>query len=104
MKVEKLFKLYDKYNEKFFSGKLPYVDIAIVPLTHAYGWTVVMGQEVDIVLIAKGMKGKEIKATLLHEMIHVWQIFTERKMTHGKVFKKKAKVICKAKGFKGKNF
>lgn len=104
MKATKLFKLYDKYNAKFFAGKLPYVDIAVVPLTHAFGWTIVMGDEVDIVLIANDLNKKDMEATLLHEMIHVWQTFTERKMTHGKVFNKKAKIICEAKGFDLRTF
>lgn len=93
MKAKKLFALYDRYNDKYFGGKLPFVDIAYAEMSEAFGYTVQEGKEVVIVLIAKDMKNSFVRMTLLHEMIHVYK---GHKMDHGRKFKQIAKEICRA--------
>ena len=96
MKIQRIFKLYDKYNEAYFAGKLDPVDIAVVDLRDAFGYTIQEGKEVSVILIAKGMKNSQVRSTLLHEMIHVDQVRQGHKMDHGRKFNMMAKIICNA--------
>ena len=103
MRMNRLFKLYDRYNEEFFNGILPFVDIVVKPLEDVYAFTMHQGDSIWIE-ISEGLNVTEEHDTLLHEMVHVWQAVTERKMSHGKSFKNKAKQICKATGIARKKF
>lgn len=80
-------KLYKKYNKKYFDNKLPKVKLKYKTLDDAYGWTIGEGKKISI-WIADDLTKKEMKETLRHEMIHVWQHINGKDMDHGKQFKK----------------
>jgi hypothetical protein len=101
--MAQLFNLYDRYNKEFFDGTLPFVDIVVQKLEDAYGYTYDEGFGVYIEL-ANDLSDQDMHDTLLHEMVHVWQIVTNRKLGHGRNFKRKAKTICKATGIPKKRF
>ena len=106
MKREKVFELYDKYNAEFFKGLLPEVEIVFADVS-AFGYTIPhwSGFEVECIILAKGMTDLEIETTLAHEMIHVWQCEKGFKSwDHNKKLYKKAKKICKAKGWNLRTF
>lgn len=106
MRIEKVFTLYEEYNQAFFKGMLPPVDIAFMNI-EAYGYAIPhwSGMEVEAIILAKGMTKKEIQMTLAHEMVHVWQAEQGYKSwDHNKKFYRKAKKICRVMGWNICNF
>lgn len=95
MKINKVYKLYDQYNEKYFKGRLAYVNITFVDMNRAFGYTIQEGRGDCFMLLANGMKNSMVRTTLLHEMIHVDQVMKNHGMNHGRYFKQMAKKICR---------
>lgn len=94
-------KQYEKFNHKYFKDQLPKVPV-ITMNTHAmrliyndeqvcYGYTISDADEAYVVLNEDF--AKDMKDTLLHEMIHVWQWWNGKPINHGKSFKKWQKKI-----------
>lgn len=93
--------MFDAANEKWFSGQLERADVAIgskketakaFGMKYAKGYYIMgvttdHGEYQDIIL-CKDLGKKHLYATLLHEMVHVFQAQTSGRMDHGKSFKK----------------
>lgn len=110
--IEKLEKLYSTFNQKFYQGKLIVPVIAVSPdnTKGAYGWCTTWkawkpALEADIEegfyeinLCAEHLARpfKEVCATLLHEMVHLWNLqngvqdCSRGGMYHNKKFKQVA--------------
>lgn len=107
--VEKLEKLFEIFNQKFYNGELQTPVITVSPdvMMGSYGWCTIGkvwkqngadGEFYEINLCAEYLSRplKEICATLLHEMVHLWNLQIGVKDTsrgvsyHNKKFKNEA--------------
>ncbi len=102
---------YKVYNEHLFGNKLPDIPVVVVPFSEvdemeeASGYDLEKfdlyaitfaehedeGNKVHGILMNDELPNQE--ETLLHEMIHVWQIINRRDRGHGKEFKKCIKFL-----------
>ncbi len=95
-------KLFNTINDNCFGSSLPNAEIIYFDANKV--WTYIMlkfnflidGVAIPpeyhgrwIIGIAKDLTKEEKIATLIHEMVHIWQGETSRKMNHGKEFKRK---------------
>lgn len=98
--------LYDEYNDKLFNGELPEIDVVYMRMSNAYGFTICYQEGINElvgILIDKDLTKKEIRGTLVHEMIHAY-LFTKNKLDYhdhdSKGFIKQTKRAAKLLGWK----
>jgi len=95
---------YDVYNEHLFGGQLPDVPVIVVPFSDLeddleemdlgfeiedsdiYGITFADPNTTEIYGICINEELSQKKETLLHEMIHVWQVQNNLYRGHDKLF------------------
>ena len=100
----RLYVVYHEANERHFAGLLPALPIRIEKAarpgkveTQAYLWCDdFTGQPRYIIMderTALGADWPTVRATLIHEVIHVWQAVQGRKVSHDAAFRAKAKEL-----------
>ena len=95
--LQRLGELFDEYNRRHFGGDLPGVPIRLSGRMRSRLGHLSLGdqgQSVGITISRShlGAHGwDEVAHTLLHEMVHLWQLATGRKVDHGREFRAKAR-------------
>lgn len=70
-------KLYRKYNRKYFNNLLPEISLYYEELEEGYhGFAKPWNYEISI---HSALSGSQIRGTLLHEMIHIFEYLVEEK-------------------------
>lgn len=86
--------LFDECNNEFFDNSLPSVLLKVSNAGKALGRCMVRGERITIsVSRYYQVERDEIKSVMIHEMIHLWEWITFRKMGHTQNFKGKAREI-----------
>lgn len=95
--LQRLRALFDEYNRRHFDGALPDVPIRLSGRMRSRLGHLSLGEQGESVGITisrrhLGAHGwDEVAHTLLHEMVHLWQLATGRKVDHGREFRAKAR-------------
>lgn len=89
---------YVEYATLYFDGALPVVPITLSPrLSDRYAYLKTVGGKPEAIIFSSRLiyeRGwSATQATLLHELIHVWQASQGLKPDHGKAFKDKAREL-----------
>lgn len=88
--------MYDRYNKMYFDDGLP-DDVELKFVTKAElgefgeGWECAYGYAEEYFIgINLDMSDTMmlLRSTLLHEMVHIWQVWNAKKVNHGKHYKK----------------
>lgn len=111
--IEKLESLFSKFNERFYKGKLQKPVITVSPDTTkgAYGWCTSWKAwtdsddsegyyEINMCAEHLNRKFEEVCSTLLHEMVHLWNLQNEIQDTsrNGSYHNKKFKDVAERHG------
>ncbi|MGD2135191.1 MAG: SprT-like domain-containing protein [Gemmatimonadales bacterium] len=98
--VRKLEALYDRLNQRHFEGRLPRVPFRLSRRmeTRLGELTVEVGSltPVEIAISRRHIEQDgwaEVERTLLHEMVHQWQVESGAEPDHGPAFRRKAKEV-----------
>lgn len=110
--IQKLEKLFEKFNNKFYDGLLVKPIITVSPDATRYGWCTswkawenkedknIGYYEINISAEYLARPFKEICTTLLHEMVHLWNLQNKIKDTsrEGHYHNKKFKIAAESHG------
>lgn len=90
--VQRVTKLFDQFNGNIFAGKLRRPKFEIDKMDTEVGYCI--DDDGHIVIgIADDLNGQLLMCTLIHEMVHLWQIQNKKKVGHGPEFQKWKKEI-----------
>lgn len=90
--IQRITKLFNQFNGNIFAGKLIRPQFEVDKMDTEVGYCIDDDDHI-VIGIADDLNDMLLKCTLIHEMVHLWQIQNKKKVDHSLEFQKWKKEI-----------